>query len=508
MLLAYLIYLGFQYCILTGSSREVRNGVDAAVLNLSKRVCNVKVVPNASYTDVADSNGQISMTNINRVWGKAYLINANVDEMKLEGVITGRATGAGDLSYEMAEQINNDLRDSVTNKVTLDSLFSHLGDKRAVPLLGASKIDKGVKTTYPIALVDRGAESNLSYNPAGLPKGANPPQVCAGNETYMPGYQTLQANQRQFCFMPFRRGETPHLIADSIFNQNRADSHPISNFQTPIPNAFQGTGTAFGSGTSLAAAASAIVNPMQQYAMTIPHSFIRIRFANTAIWTIDGKRIKQTEYGAKPEKIWGIREYQLSDKKRVLNGWCVLGTEFSKPSILDVMNAVPADHTPAYTRLLQRAQEMEPEFNMGRLLGLLGKQKPDPEILEYYIFPRYSTPDLTDPRLDIAVKGKGAPEWLNEALAAEGGNKYVVSENPPLEDHENTTVYIMGGNPDCPKWSEISGTMYWQPGTGMSQCLGTLFVDRRTKVIYQPGTEGGGAGGGGGGGAGGGGGGT
>lgn len=499
-LLAYLIYLGFQYCLLTGGSREVRNGVDASVLNLSKRVCEVRVSPGAAYRDVADSAGTISMTNINRLWGKAYLINANVDEMKHEQLVTADAVGAGELAYQLAQDVNDELRAGVTNKGTLDALFSHMSNKRGAPLLGASKIDNTVEAGYPIALVDRGAESNLSFDPASLPKGAQPEQVCAGNTSYIQGYTPFTANGKTFCFTPFRLGETPHLIADSYFNGNRADSRPLPDYAMAIPNAFQGHGTAFGTGTSLAAAASAVVNPMQQYQLAIPHGFIRIHFTSISKWTIDDKpAARDIPYGPDSGKVWGIRDYRLkgTDGKpgsRILNGWAELGMEFKKPSLMAVIDAVPADHVPALQRLLQRAQEIEPGFSMGRLQSLLQKQKPDPAVTTYYIFPRYTTADLTDPVLEMAPAGKLLPEWLRVAAAGEGGSKEVVKESV-LEDHEHATVYIMGGNPDCPKWMEITGSMMWRPGTGMQQCLGTLYVNRITRVKYQPGTEGGSGGG-------------
>jgi hypothetical protein len=494
-LLACVIYLGFQYALLTGGSREVRNGVDAAVLNLSKRVCEVKVAPMGGYNDCADSAGQISMANINRVWGKSYLINANVDEMTQEGLLTGDATSAGQMAYEMAEEINNDLRASVTNKSTLDTLFSHLGDKRGAALLGATQIKTDKESMYPIALVDRGAESNLNFNPAALPKGAFAPSVCMGDTTYIPGYQTFKANNKTFCLTPFRMGETPHLIADSYFSQNRADSHPLPDFATAIPNSFQGTGTAFGSGTSLAAAASAVVNPMQQYTMAIPHSFVRIRFSCMSKWMIDKKVVNTLPYNAMSGKVAGIKDYKLKGGKRVLNGWANLGTELNKPSIMQVLNAVPGDKMPAMERLLQRAQEMDPGFTMGRVQQLLDRQTPDPTTTDYYLFPRYKTPDHSDPDLDLKPAGAQLPSWLQKAAAAEGNEKEVVKEKV-LEDYENTFVYIIGGNPDCKKWLEITGTMMWRPGTGQEQCLGNLYVNRLTTVKFEPGTEdSGGAGG-------------
>ncbi|MBX9691939.1 MAG: hypothetical protein K2Z81_06105, partial [Cyanobacteria bacterium] len=59
-LLIALIYCGFQYSMLLGGSRQVRNSVDAAVLNVNTRLVESKVTPQVDYSDCADSSGQIS----------------------------------------------------------------------------------------------------------------------------------------------------------------------------------------------------------------------------------------------------------------------------------------------------------------------------------------------------------------------------------------------------------------------------------------------------------------
>src|ERR1700722_5511612 len=71
--LIVLVWGVFQVYLVLGGSREVRNSVDAGALNLSKRIFELRVPVDPNYQDVADSNGQIGMSNINRVWGKAYL---------------------------------------------------------------------------------------------------------------------------------------------------------------------------------------------------------------------------------------------------------------------------------------------------------------------------------------------------------------------------------------------------------------------------------------------------
>lgn len=488
VLLVLLIYLGFQYCMVNGGSREVRNGVDASVLNISKRITDVKVAPSSAYSDCADSTGMIGLSNINRVWGKAYLISANIDEMKEDGVSTNDAIGAGEAAYQMAEDVSRSLRDELMDRTVLNGLFSNMASQRRVPMLGDATIQHPSNlTSYPVAMVDRGAESNLSFDASALPKNAKVNQVNLGNANFIQGYTPFKANSKTFCFTAFRLGETPHLIADSYFNSNRADSHPIADCDTAVPNAFQGNGVAGGTAIALGATASAVANPQRQYQMAVPHAFLRIKFKNQSIWTVDDKVWNTMPYGSKPEKIWGIRDRKLKDG-RTINGWATLGSEYNKPNLWAVINAVPGDHNPAMQKLLQRAKEIQPGFTNEKLQALFNKQEPDPQKLTYYIFPRYNTEDLTDPTLDIAPDGNGLPDWLASAASAEAEDRDIVKEQV-LTDNENATVLITGNPPDCPKWMEISGVMKWRPGTGMGQCLGTLYVDRLTTVLYKPGTE-------------------
>src|SRR5690606_22258428 len=79
VLLIVLVFMGFQYSMLLGGSRQVRNSVDAAVLNVSKRLPESKVATIPLYKDCADSTGQVGLSNINRVWGKAMLVAANAE---------------------------------------------------------------------------------------------------------------------------------------------------------------------------------------------------------------------------------------------------------------------------------------------------------------------------------------------------------------------------------------------------------------------------------------------
>src|SRR5580704_4574027 len=75
VLLIILAIVGaFQLSVYLSGSQEMKNSVDAGALNVAKRSVQIKVPVQPGFEDVADSMQMYSLANINRVWGKAYLI--------------------------------------------------------------------------------------------------------------------------------------------------------------------------------------------------------------------------------------------------------------------------------------------------------------------------------------------------------------------------------------------------------------------------------------------------
>jgi hypothetical protein len=138
---AFLIVLSiwglFQMGMVMGGSRQVRNGVDAGVLNISKRIIEVKVPAQDKYVDVADSTGNVGMSNINRVWGKAFLINANTEAMTQDGQASGTTTAAAEGAFDQAKAINDQLFNRVSSDAVLNNYFQQMAHQRQATMLGA-----------------------------------------------------------------------------------------------------------------------------------------------------------------------------------------------------------------------------------------------------------------------------------------------------------------------------------------------------------------------------------
>ncbi len=468
--------------LIMGGSREVRNAVDAAVLNVGKRVPQLKVGP-AIFTDCADSSGSISISNISRVWGKAYLINANAEGMINDGLITGQASGAADKVYAEAQSVNDRLRGELTNKQLLDQFFWQLSANKPAKLLGASATvyaQKGNNASWATAMVDRGCESNLSVSPGQLPTGVQLKTVDVGKQQYMQGYTPIKANGKQFVFPSFKTGEMPHLISDSQFERNTGGI--VTN---PIPNAFRELGSADGQGTTLSASACAQANPRTQYQLAIPHAFVTITFSNRALWIVEGKQVKESFYGFEPETQQGVKKRPLS-VGGMLDGFANLGNEYKLGSLYQLFIKCPGDHSAALNKLVQRVKEIDHNFTNKRLTDLMSGQMLMPGANRYIIYPQYTTPDATNPIMKIAPEPGGAlPGWLQAANPPEGQSAVIITEQPSIDDPNTCWDNIIGGkSPTGQHWTEFYGNISWQPGTGMGQCLGDLKLSRTTKCVF------------------------
>jgi len=499
--LIILVFIAFQFAMVMGGSREVRNAVDAGTLNMAKRTQELQLPPDASFRDVANTSGQVGISNLSRVLGKAFLINANVQDMQNTGGLSAQATANADAAYQSAQTLNDNLCAALKNKQTLDNYFNDMALAKNANLLGASATvtsqtqdqqssnsqDQQKMTSFATAMVDRGDESNLSFAPSQLPKGINVTPVQKGNKNYLQGYVPLTANGKEFTLPTFHLGEQPHLISDDYFQKNKSDTTGgIAG--NPIPNAYRESGLVNGSINSLTAAACAVANPQRQYTLAIPYGYTTITFVNIANWYVNGKKIKTTPYGNEPEQQYEIKHYQpLPTSGGFMDGGANLGNEFQAQNLWMLYNKLGGDHTTALNKMVQRMQEVDPTFNSAKMQTLLNQQniKKSPTPIRYYIYPTYKSPDNTDPAITIAdLSSGGAPAWISKAFAE--GEFVPLTTEEPLKDDPNTNFEtITGGKYTAGKhWTTFNGVINWKPGTGYNQCLGDLQIARVTNLYF------------------------
>jgi hypothetical protein len=476
-----------------GGSQELRNAVDAAALNVAKRAIDVRVPPAAGFDDCADSTGSISLTAINRVWGKAALVNANVEAMNQDGQGSDAATGSGELAYQNAQATNDGLFNTLTCKGTLGNYFNDMASRRSVKMLGANASTKAsLDVDWVTSLVDRGIESNISFNAKQLPgsSASEVAQVTRGNGSFIQGYEPFRINGKTFCFVPFRLNEMPHLISDHYFEANRGDRAPIAGVANAIPNAFCGYGSAnAGSSTMMGATAHAVANPQRQYALAIPHAFLSIQIINTALWFVNGKKVAQTTYDIVPATQWGVKTYPLPSGDK-LNGYASLGNEYGgggggSSTVWQAFVSVPGDYTSSLNKLVQRIQEIKPDYSKAQLVNLLNGQPLIEKVGEYIIYPNYANGDATSPTIQISPVNHVSSAWLNPTLPAEGTAK-VIANAGPLKDAPNYCWgMLLGGNSQNLQHSaELTGNFAWKPGTGYIQDLGAVKISHTTQINF------------------------
>lgn len=487
-----LIYGSFQLMRLFVASQELRNGVDAAALNVSKRAVEIKVPPSEGYDDCSDSTGNTSLTSINRVWGKAFLINANVEAMTADGQGTDMATANGNTAYQYAQQTNDTLYSALTAKSTLGQIFNDMGHKRSVKVLGSeAPMEASVDGEWTTSLVDRGSESNLSFNPNQLP-GTTGSQLY-GIGPYVQGYRPFQINNRTYYLVPFRQNEMPHLISGQYFGTNRSDTNPIPGVTNALPNAYSGTGlTPNGTNASLSAVAYAVANPQRQYALSIPHSFVSIFISNTAKWYVNAKMVNQTAYQLGEQTQWGVKNYKLPNGGK-LNGYASLGNEYGggggaqSVSVYQALMSLPADYQQSLAKLLQRINEINANYTAVNLTTLLQNQPVVAAVNQYLIYPVYQTSDATNPQIKISPATTTASGWLALQSRPEGTQKLLTNSDTLRDTPNYCWQVITGGNPQGgTHWTEVTGDTQWQPGTGYNQCLGELRIDHITKCYFVP----------------------
>jgi hypothetical protein len=477
---------------LFGASEEARNGVDASALNMANKSVEVKTAPVGVYTDVVDTSGAIGLANINRVWGKSLIVNANVQSMQNEGQAGGLAQANAQAAFTEAQSINDNLFNALNDKATTGALFNNMAIRRGAKMLtGAKTLAANTdKTAWPTAAMNRGGTSNIAMIPNQIPPDANVPIKSVGG--YAPGYVPVEVDNRPFYFVSFPLGEKPHLVSSSVFQINRVDTTPVGQVKNIIPNAFSATGGVVGDQAGVASSAFAMANPQRQYPLSIPHAYLSLQITNTAQWFVEGKQLSETQYGLSPETQWGVKMQPLKNKS-ILNGYASLGNEYAEnkqthltPTLWNVLNDLPGDPTIVLNQMTQRLQEISPNFTLHQLENLLISQRVLPNATRYLIYPTFANADNTGASFQIVPLINGSaklPPWLTAIYVPDGTEKPLVTEGPQ-RDVYNYNWQTVEPPPGGTHYTQLTGTLNWEPDSGYSQCLGQLRIAHLTQCYF------------------------
>lgn len=501
LLAFFLVILGigfFCFSLYFGGARETKNAVDAGALNVGRKVLTINVSLSGDptqqfYRDVTDSNGNINLTNINRVWGKALMVAINVDAATQLGN-AGNASTSADSAFQGAHDISDNLCQQLTTPSNLYGFFNDYANQNSTRMLGVgSKVEATPNANWQTSLMDRNAESNIQVTD-NLPVGytlnssfttgstRNPVPSKAVGLNYLVGYRPLTLLNHDFWQVPFKFEEKPHLLASSSFHSNQQPPNNLpKSWPLAVPNGYSVDGHTVNTGNSLPESAQSWVqtNPQQVFPLQIPHGFIRVRLKqNTLQWCPDGIPANESNYNFSPDSSDSI-PYVIGCG--AMRGTAYTGNEYLPPTLYKAICAVPPIGGNAMDYLLQRVKEMDPTYDMGKLTGILNLCFIDTgsDEQEFFIYPNKFTGDI----IATSASSSQLPSDCDGSQSPEGTDQTLDTEGPFPFPNFGTEEFDCYGSYTWPTLVLLNGTRSWKPGSGyQGGCLGELTIERKTQI--------------------------
>ncbi|CAN5950789.1 unnamed protein product [Sphagnum jensenii] len=493
MLALVLVIIGaFLYYVsmVLGGSKESSNATDSGALNVGKQALTLTVGPTTSdenqFLDVADSNGQFGLKNIDRVWAKALLASINATAMNNE-TSAPQATQNAQLLQTAAADISARLSQKLNEASNLYGFFTDYSQSNSVRMLGTKTyVDAAEDALWKTSLMDRGYESNVSANVNELPNNFSAALLQLGQPakdglTYLPGYQDIKVSNFDYWFVPYRNGEKTHLVGSEYFTQNLPSTTPLP-WTSPVPNAFSVHSQAKG-GVGQQSMSWVQTNPQLYFKMQIPQAFIHIAIQkNTLQWSLMGIPVESDDYGFLPSDFEDSSEYPVPTCASV-SGTEMCGNEYIQgPTLFSAMFALPPapPSCPTFTYILQRCQEIIPGYTAGQLTALLTSTtltSTGADDQDYIIYPSDNSSSATL----LCASSSSAPSWTN--TDPDGADQILESEGPETPNQGLETFTCDGFPVILPLISTESCDRHWTAGTGYNGCLGKLTIKRTTTAV-------------------------
>lgn len=489
-----------------GGSQELRNSVDAGTLNVGKEAVNLKTTASTSqeqeFSDVADKKGEFGITNINRVLGKSFLMNANAQAMDSEGMGSGNSSQHANDAIAGAQSICDKITQQLQDQNKTQPFFNDFIKVNSIKMFGKASViaDNSEWTT---ACVDRDEESNLRMLPQQLPDKYSLPGDATKSITekgqasatqFFKGYHGIPANSKTLEFVPFKYDEKPHLINGFYFTAQQ--KLPVPGWGKPVPNALSTKGATDKTKWINTAAAYVVTNPQHEYQLAMPHAYIKIHLdENEAKWKYQGLLTeKTTHYGYYP----GQMQFHVRDAGTgTMNITATLGMQYADANLYRAVNPIGiGNNDKMMNALLQRVREIKHDCTMDELRSAMQNMAEANTIGldsgDFYIFATYTKKDNSDPTIHAAREpiAKGMAPWIAMGKDADGSEKedYDTDGHPfvPYIPSPNIVLMTMAGTGCKPGvWgASEDGHLNWKPGTGYGGCLGTLTVKRTTTIYY------------------------
>ena len=523
--IAFLMYMGGQ--------SQTKNAVDAGTLNVGREALDkvtVNISPTSTYRDVAsdDENGnrslvnltpKASLRNINRIWAKAMTIAINAEDAKSAGN-AGSGGSKANNAFNEAKQISDNLAQKLNDQSNLHGFFSEFASRNSVRMLGAdAKVNPLPGAGWQTSLLERERESNITL--AGTPSDNffMPPRFSLnGNYTtkstrtnipnsgknlwFLKGYQPISIGPNTFWQVPFPYDAKPHMVSRSIFETNQPANKALS-WQNAVPNAYSAQGvTSQKSAIGEKARSWVLTNPKQPFKMAIPHSFVRI--------DLDQMKSKWYFFPVGPPIKFAEQDYNYMIENQsstmplggvgsssVGTNATIIGSEVVGRSLDDIIFGIPGGNTTELENyLVNRANEMITEvgtkITKSKLHSVLGSGETRAALAlasgktSFFLYSPDGKKLVCRP--ELIAKADPSANWLKTIISKtpDGDEKTMVNDakmiailGAPLGTVTPLPFFVMTVNA---KWGFYHKSLYWTPGTGYNGCLGTVRVNRSTKV--------------------------
>lgn len=517
-----------------GGQKEVKNAVDSGTLNVGKQALD-KVTVNldgspgqACFDDVttdsdsssASRDGKVSLTRINRVWGRALMMSINAASAQADGNV-GTGSANADIAYIGAKSISDSLTDKLTAENNLHQFFRDYAQSNSIRMLtGVPPLDVVPGSGWQTSLMERKKESNIVlpgapgnnfYLPPGVALSVNdytettrnPPPAGSAGKYFLKGYEPITVGGKEFWTVPFLYDERPHMVARSAFDANKNSAVPLG-WTKAVPNAF----SAEGATTAQKATSWVLTNPRKVFNASIPRGFLHIHvdemkchwFFFPTVWPpIETPGTEQT-YGYTTDTLTGLPQSPGGILCSMVSPSAVtVGLDAVGRSLDDIMFEPPITGTQRarlesymVSRLNQMISKADLPQTAASLHSVLGRDETRLYLLagqrDFYIY----SPDGQS--LSIKPKALALLEapWLMTII----GNSPDGTENLVIDDETCPAPYTFPGAfappnvtpaPFCNfKFAGLVSTFAkdvgWRPGTGFNHCLGDVRVKRSTNL--------------------------
>lgn len=286
-----------QLAMYFGGSGQLSGAVDAGALTVGKHAAQAEVILDdgneKTFFEYADRNSEgVSTTEVNQILSKALLIQMNEAQMERSGTASAESKDHAATVVKTAFDLAGKLAAKVSDSKNWQSKFEQAANSNTMSFLGSqAKITVDPGNGWATSFVDRGEESNISFDPQQLPDGFNADTVGIkkGDKYYFKGYTPIVAGDKTLYLVPFKPDGQPHLISGKTFDANVLAKKPFKDWEKPFPNAMSCQGKSLNDSKQVFQARSfAQINPNGSKPLQIT-GWVRINFdQNVAHWYVNG----------------------------------------------------------------------------------------------------------------------------------------------------------------------------------------------------------------------------